>query len=90
MISKLIKSTVAFSLVATVAFGADAVRLNVIDGDQEEKYEKEFLPSLEAATGFSVSDPHEKINDAYEKCYGNPEDPDYDKGWILPYRSLFL
>ena len=81
MINRLIKSTVALSLVATVAFSADAVRFNVISGDQEEKYEKEFLPSLEEATGFSMSDPHEKINDAYEKRYGNPEDPDYDKAW---------
>jgi len=81
MINKLINSTLAISLAATVAFGADAVRFNVIDGDQEDKYEKKFLPSLEAATGFSMSDPHEKINDAYEKRYGNPEDPDYDKDW---------
>ena len=81
MINKLIKSTVALSLITTVAFSADAVRFNVINGDQEEKYEKEFLPSLEDATGFSMSDPHEKINDAYEKRYGNPKDPDYDKDW---------
>ena len=88
MISKLIKSTVALSLVATVAFSADAVRFNVISGDQEEKYEKEFLPSLEKATGFSLSDPHEKIHDAYEKRYGNPEDPDYDKAWTTNLDNL--
>ena len=88
MISKLIKSTIALSLIATVAFSADAVRFNVISGDQEEKYEKEFLPSLEEATGFSMSDPHEKINDAYEKRYGNPEDPDYDKAWTTNLDNL--
>ena len=88
MINKLIKSTVALSLIATVAFSADAARFNVINGDQEEKYEKEFLPSLEDATGFSMSDPHEKINDAYEKRYGNPKDPDYDKAWTTNLDNL--
>ena len=88
MISKLIKSTIALSLVATVAFSADAVRFNVISGDQEEKYEKEFLPALEEATGFSMSDPHEKINDAYATRYGNPEDPDYDKAWTTNLDNL--
>ena len=37
MINKLIKTTVALSLAATVAFGADAARFNVIDGDVSEK-----------------------------------------------------
>lgn len=81
MINKIIKTTVALSLVATVAFGADAARFNVIDGDVSEKYEHLLSDSLEVSTGFSVSDPHEKINDAYAKRYGNPEDPDYDKDW---------
>jgi len=88
MINKLIKSTLAISLATTVAFGADAVRFNVINGDQEDKYEKSFLPSLEKATGFSMSDPHEKINDAYEKRYGNPKDPDYDKAWTTNLDNL--
>ena len=88
MINRLIKSTVALSLIATVAFSADAVRFNVISGDQEEKYEKEFLPSLEKATGFSMSDPHEKINDAYATRYGNTEDPDYDKDWTTNLDNL--
>ena len=88
MINKLIKSTVVLSLMATVAFSADAVHFNVINGDQEEKYEKEFLPSLEEATGFSMSDPHEKINDAYAKRYGNPKDPDYDKDWKTSLDNL--
>ena len=88
MISKLIKSTVVLSLLATVAFSADAVRFNVISGDQEDKYEKEFLPSLEKATGFSMSDPHEKIDDAFALRYGNPKDPDYDKAWSASLDNL--
>lgn len=81
MFSKLVKTTLAVSLCASFAFGASGVRFNVIDGDQEVKYEKEFLPSLEDATGFSTSDPHEKIDDAYAQRYGNPKDPDYDKAY---------
>ena len=88
MINRLIKSTIALSLAASVAFAAPAVRFNVIDGDQEDKYE-ELLAGLEEATGFSVSDPHEKINDAYRERYGNPEDPDFDKeGWEVTLDNL--
>ena len=88
MIKKILKSTLLLSVAATVTFGATATHFNVINGDQEEKYEKEFLPSLEDATGFSLSDPHEKINDAYEKRYGNPKDPDYDKAWTTNLDNL--
>ena len=81
MINKIIRTTVALSLVATVAYGANSVRLNVINGDASEKYEHLLGESLEAKTGFTVSDPHEKVNEAYAKRYGNQEDPDYDKDW---------
>ena len=64
MINTIVKSALLLTLSATVAFSAPAARFNVIPGDQEEKYEKEFLPSLEEAVGFTLSDPHEKINDA--------------------------
>ena len=87
MINTLIKSTVALSLAASVAFAAPAVHFNVVPGDQEDKYE-ELLAGLEEATGFSVSDPHEKINDAYKERYGNPEDPDYDKNWATNLDNL--
>ena len=88
MMNKLLKSTLLLSVAASVAFSAPAVRFNAISGDQEEKYEKEFLPSLEDATGFSLSDPHEKIDDAYHKRYGNPKDPDYDKAWTTNLDNL--
>jgi len=88
MINTLIKSTLVLSVAASVAFGATASHFNVIQGDMEEKYEAEFLPSLEEATGFSLSDPHEKINDAYENRYGNPKDPDYDKDWTTNLDNL--
>lgn len=88
MIKSLIKTSVALSLAASAMYAAPAVHFNVIDGDQEEKYEKEFLPGLEDAVGFAVSDPHEKINDAYAGRYGNPEDPDYDKAWSTNLDNL--
>jgi len=88
MMTNLLKSTLLLSLAASVAFAAPALRFNAIDGDQEEKYEKEFLPALEDATGFSLSDPHEKINDAYKDRYGNPKDPDYDKAWTTNLDNL--
>ena len=86
--NNIIKSTLLLSLAASVAFAAPSVRFNEIPGDHEDKYEKEFIPGLQAATGFSVSDPHEKINDAYAGRYGNPEDPDYDKDWQTTLDNL--
>lgn len=88
MIKRLIKTTVALSLAASVAFAAPAVRFNVIEGDVEAKYEELLGKTLKESTGFSLSDPHEKINDAYAKRYGNPEDPDYDEEWTESLDNL--
>ena len=88
MINKIIKTTVALSLVVTVAYGANGARFNVIDGDAGEKYEHLLGESLEHEIGFTVSDPHERINDAYAKRYGNTEDPDYDKDWAKNLDNL--
>jgi len=88
MMNKIIKSTLLVSLAAATLFAAPAAHFNVVPGDQEDKYEKEFLPSLEDAVGYTVSDPHEKINDAYAGRYGNPEDPDYDKAWTTNLDNL--
>jgi len=88
MIKNIIKSTLALSLVASVAFGAEGARFNVIDGDVGEKYEHLLGDSLESSIGFTVSDPHEKINDAYAKRYGNKADPDYDKNWAKNLDNL--
>jgi uncharacterized protein (DUF302 family) len=39
--------------------------------------------------GWILSDPHERINDAYDKRYRNPQDPDYDKeGWSVTLDNL--
>ncbi len=81
MIKNLIKATVALSIAASVAFGAQGVMFNVASGDKEAQYETMINEKIESI-GWILSDPHERINDAYAKRYGNPEDPDYDKeGW---------
>jgi uncharacterized protein (DUF302 family) len=87
MFGKIVKTTLAVSLVVTVAFGANGARFNVIDGDATEKYAHERGSSLNA-TGFGVSDPHEGIHDAYANRYGNQKDPDDDKDWKTNLDSL--
>jgi uncharacterized protein (DUF302 family) len=70
MIKNLIKSTVALSLAATVAFGAQGVMFNVASGDAEEHYNAMINGQLKVA-GYSLSDPHERINDGYAEKYGS-------------------
>lgn len=82
MLRKLITLVLALCLGVSVVFGMDGVRFNVIDGDVGEKYDQLVLgDALSKGCGFSASDPHENINEAYANRYGNPEDPDYDKEW---------
>jgi len=80
MLNKLIKTTVALSLAATVAFGAQGLMFNVAKGDVEKQYNNLINNEIKSV-GFVLSDPHGRINDAYEKRYGNKADPDYDKNW---------
>ena len=80
MFNKLIKTTVALSLAATVAFGAQGIMFNVVPGNAETQYNDMINNKIESV-GFILSDPHERISDAYEKRYGNKADPDYDKNW---------
>ena len=87
MLKQILKTAVAVSLAVSVAFGAQGARFNVIDGDAEEAYSS-FLSSKLDAIGFSVSDAHEKINEAYEKTYGSPQDLPYDKEWMTSLDNL--
>lgn len=82
MLNRLIRTTLMLSFVGSTLFGATAVRFHVIDGDVGEKYNKLVLGSaIENATGFATTDPHERIDEAYENRYGNLKHPDYDKAW---------
>ena len=69
MIKKLIRTTLLLSVAATIAFGAQAVRFNVVDGNAEEQYNNLINKKIESV-GYVLSDPHERINDAYKKKYG--------------------
>ena len=80
MFNKLIKTTVALSLAATVAFSAQGIMFNVANGDAEKQFNN-MINNKIASVGFILSDPHARISDAYEKRYGNKTDPDYDKNW---------
>jgi uncharacterized protein (DUF302 family) len=72
MFNKILTGTVALSVAAAMAFGAQGVRFNVAEGDKEEVY-MEMMDGLEDSAGFVLSDPHERINDAYKSKYGSPE-----------------
>lgn len=87
MIRKMFKSALSVALLATVAYSADAVRFNVINGDAESKYMHMIESGLSGA-GFTLSDPHKRINDAYKEKYGNPEHEEYDKNWKVTLDNL--
>jgi len=87
MIKKLLKSALSVALVSSVAFGAEGVRFNVVEGDAEKKYMHMLESGLES-TGFVLSDPHERINDAYKEKYGNKEHPEYDKNFKVTLDNL--
>ena len=87
MIKKVLKSAMSVVLLATVAFSADGIRFNVIDGNAEKQYMHMLESSLEGA-GFTLSDPHERINDAYKEKYGNKEHPEYDKDFKVTLDNL--
>lgn len=72
MIKTLIKSTLALSLASTIAFGAQGVMFNVTEGNAEKTYDAMINKKLKSV-GFSMSDPHARINDAYELKYSTPE-----------------
>jgi uncharacterized protein (DUF302 family) len=71
MLKKLLFSSLVFSLFAAMAFGAQGIRFNEAQGDKEAQF-MEMLDGIEEI-GFVLSDPHERINDAYKAKYGTPE-----------------
>lgn len=69
MFNKLLIGTAALSLAATMALGAVGVTFNVAEGDKETVYNKMVNEKI-GNIGFVLSDPHERINDAYLSKYG--------------------
>jgi len=69
MFNKLLMGAAALSLAAAVAFGAQGVKFYVGDGDKEKVYNTMVNEKI-SALGFVLSDPHERINDAYKTKWG--------------------
>ena len=87
MIKKILKVIVALSLAATVVFGANSTRMNMIDGDASNKY-TDLIENDLKSIGFEVSEERARIDSIYATRYGNPDDPDYDKDWAKNLDNL--
>ncbi len=85
MFNKITMGMIALSLATTMVFAVQGVRFNVGQGDKEETFNMMMEEDLEKV-GFILSDPHERINDAYLKKYGQEKNdgkvnPDYDQNY---------
>ena len=69
MFNRLLMGAAALSLAASMAFGAQGVKFYVGDGDKEKEYMSMVNEKI-SSIGFILSDPHERINDAYKTKYG--------------------
>lgn len=69
MLNKLLMGAAALSLAASMAFGAQGAKFYVGDGDKEKAY-MDMVNNKISTIGFVLSDPHERINDAYKTKYG--------------------
>ena len=69
MFTKIIKTTaIALLLVSSAVFAQDGIYFNAAKGDKEHAYNTMVNEKIEAI-GFMLSDPHERINDAYAEKY---------------------
>ncbi|MFT5660860.1 MAG: hypothetical protein ACI9TV_001504 [Sulfurimonas sp.] len=87
MFNKIVKTTVALTLVATVVFGANSARFNVIEGDASKKY-ADLIENDLNSIDFEVSEARDRVDSVYAARYGNPDDPDYDKNWAKNLDNL--
>lgn len=69
MLKKLLIGAAALSLAASMAFGAQGVKFFVANGDKEKEHMTLVNEKIQTI-GFVLSDPHERINDAYKTKYG--------------------
>jgi uncharacterized protein (DUF302 family) len=69
MFNKLLMGAAALSLAAAVAFGAQGAKFYVGEGDKEKVYNTMVNEKI-SSIGFVLSDPHERINDAYKTKWG--------------------
>lgn len=69
MFNRFLIGAAALSLAASVAFGAQGAKFYVGEGDKEHVY-MDMVNNKISTIGFVLSDPHERINDAYKTKYG--------------------
>lgn len=69
MFSRLLIGAAALSLAASMAFGATGAKFYVGEGDKEKIY-MDMVNNKITTIGFVLSDPHERINDAYKTKWG--------------------
>lgn len=69
MFNRLMIGAAALSLAASMAFGAQGAKFYVAKGDKEKEYMSLVNEKIQTI-GFVLSDPHERINDAYKTKYG--------------------
>lgn len=69
MFNRLWIGAAALSLAASLAFGAQGAKFYVGSGDKEKEYMTLVNEKIQTI-GFVLSDPHERINDAYKTKYG--------------------
>ncbi|MBD3799702.1 hypothetical protein [Sulfuricurvum sp.] len=71
MLNRLLLGAAALSLAASMAFGAQGAKFYIGEGDKEKAY-MEMINKKIGDIGFVLSDPHERINDAYKTKWGTP------------------
>jgi len=69
MFSRLLVGAAALSLAATMAFGAQGAKFYIGDGDKEKVFMSMVNEKINTI-GYVLSDPHERINDAYKTKWG--------------------
>jgi uncharacterized protein (DUF302 family) len=69
MFNRLLMGAAALSLAASMAFGAQGAKFYIGEGDKEKVY-MDMVNNKITTIGFVLSDPHERINDAYKTKYG--------------------
>lgn len=92
MFNRFLTGVVALSIATTMAIGAEGIHFNVTTQDVEEKYNI-MVNETAAEVGFILSDPHERINDAYFEKYGKPKvdgeaNPAYDPEFKVSLDNL--
>ncbi|MDD2369593.1 MAG: hypothetical protein PHQ90_09850 [Sulfuricurvum sp.] len=69
MFNRLLMGAAALSLAASMAFGATGAKYYVGDGDKEKVFMSLVNEKINTI-GYVLSDPHERINDAYKTKWG--------------------